>query len=372
MRSPWLPRRKRLHGDVDIGILSACEVIVKKSLGWILALGLLAGCEDGLVAETVGKWTGMDVPPAGVVATVNGAPIFLRQVEALSDINSPTLLWPQPVTYEELHADYAAGVNRLIVQALVREELTASGITVSDAEVLALEKMVSAGYDRAPGPDFDEVVEDAGIAPDLWREQLRARLELERWQKELAQGIHISVGEVEAYLAGHPEAGSLPAQVEYMRIRGPKETLEEMSKSGRTDTANLLARGLSVDSFAGAEAGMPRIWAEDLRNLQPGQASAMRQTGNSWGYVVLLERSEARAMTPLEAFTNVEGILIEQKLPAIFDEWLTRAVLRADIRVAGQFQPANVPRPERRPEVSSDFFGTVVEEPGATVEEGEE
>ena len=105
---------------------------MRKLLGLIPVLALLAGCENGSVAETAEKWAGMDAPGAGVVASVNGVPILLRQVEALSDINSPTLPWAQPASYEELRADYAANVNRLIVQNLIREELAASWIAVTD------------------------------------------------------------------------------------------------------------------------------------------------------------------------------------------------------------------------------------------------
>jgi hypothetical protein len=112
-----------------------------------------------------------------------------------------------------------------------------------------------------------------------------------------------------------------------------------------------------VDGFTGVEAGVPGMWAEELKKLAPGQASAVKQAGGSWAYVVLRERSAARLMTPLETFARVEAILTEQKLPAVFDQWLTRAVLSADIRIARQFQPGNTSRPSPAADIPGESAG---------------
>ncbi len=290
------------------------------------------------------------VPAHGVVATVNGTPLYLRQLEALADINAPTVAAAHNLSLEELRADYAANLNQLIVQALVRQELDERGLRVGDDETTRLESLISAGYKQSPGADFTPFIEDAGIAPDLWREQLRARLELERWQKELSSNTPVGEGEVEAYIAAHPEVRDIPERVEYLLLSGKdRETLEKALRTALKDDQALRDKGFDARRLRHALTGAPDVWHADLARMNEGQASAIRQVGTGWQCLILLRRHAARARTPVELYAHVEALLAEQKLPAAFDEWLTRAIMRADIRIAEPLLPANVTRPAPRP-----------------------
>ena len=199
----------------------------------VLALMLnLTGCDgpspeagsrpSGGAVERIKALLGMESAEPGVVATVDGIPIYLRQVEGLYDMTSLAPVEGRTVTLEEVRADYAECLRTLVEQVLIRRELAVRDRSVSDDDVLRLEETVSSGYDERPGPEFDPWIEDAGLAPDLWREQLRARLELERWQAELARSIAVGEEEVEAYVAAHPDEMVVPAQVEYLLVCGPR------------------------------------------------------------------------------------------------------------------------------------------------------
>lgn len=301
-------------------------------------------------AESVRDFVGADRARPGVVATVDGAPIYLRQVEALYDMNSVSPGEGRNVTLDEVRADYAAQLDTLIVQALIRKELAARNLSVDDADVRKLEALVSSGYDENPGPDFDPYIEDAGLAPDMWREQLRARLELERWQAELAKSLTVTAGDVESYIQAHPGEMTVPEQVDYLLVSGGRQAdVEAARKSDVVDPAALQARGLDVRRFRRPVGAVPDVWAKDLTELAAGHASPVRSTGTAWRYVAVIGRFPARARTAGEAYAHVEGLLTEKKLPEVFDAWLEQAVGRADIRMAGALLPRNVPKPAPRP-----------------------
>lgn len=319
----------------------------------------LAGCDGsssdagkrpaGGVVEWMRDALGVEGIASGVVATVDGVPIHLRQVEGLYDMSSLTPSEGHAPSMEEVRADYAECLRVLIKQALIRRELAARHMDVSEEDALRLEEAVSSGYDERPGPDFDRWIEDMGLVPDLWREQLRARLELERWQAELARSVTVGGEDVEAYAAAHPDEMVVPVQVEYLLASGPdKAKMEAARASGERDPAAMRARGLDVRRFRRSAAGVPDIWAKDMATLPPGGATPLRETGGTWRYAVFLGRQPERPRTPAEMYAYVEQRLMEQRLPEAFDAWLADALARAEVRMAESLLPRNAPRPAPR------------------------
>ena len=327
----------------------------------VLALMLnLTGCDgpspeagsrpSGGAVERIKALLGMESAEPGVVATVDGIPIYLRQVEGLYDMTSLAPVEGRTVTLEEVRADYAECLRTLVEQVLIRRELAVRDRSVSDDDVLRLEETVSSGYDERPGPEFDPWIEDAGLAPDLWREQLRARLELERWQAELARSIAVGEEEVEAYVAAHPDEMVVPAQVEYLLVSGKdKARVEAARKSGASDPAALRAEGLDVRRFRRSVESVPDIWGEELARAVPGGATPLRETGGSWRYAVLLDRQSDRPRTPAEMYAYAEERLMEQRLPEAFDAWLADALSRTKVRMAEPLLPHNARRPAPPP-----------------------
>lgn len=293
---------------------------------------------------------GVERAGPGVVATVDGIPIYLRQVEGLYDMTSLAPGEGRTVTLEEVRADYAECLRALIEQVLIRRELAARDRSVSDEDVLRLEETVSSGYDERPGPEFDHWIEDVGLAPDLWREQLRARLELERWQAELARSVAVGEDEVEAYVAAHPDEMAVPAQVEYLLVSGKgKARVEAARKSGTSDLVALRAEGLDVRRFLRSVGSVPDIWAEDLAQTAPGGATPTHEMGGSWRYAVLLKRQPERLRTPAEMYAYAEERLMEQRLPEAFDAWLADTLARTEVRMAASLLPHNARRPAPPP-----------------------
>lgn len=300
---------------------------------------------DGVV-ERLKDTLGVERAERGVVATVDGVPIYLRQVEGLYDMNSLSPGEGRVPTLEEVRADYAGCLRTLVEQALIRRELAARKLSVSDEDLFRLEEAVSSGYDERPGPDFDRWIEDVGLVPDLWREQLRARLELERWQAELARSVAVTGAEVESYVAAHPDEMVVPAQVEYLLVSGrDKAKVTALRAAGEKDPAALRAGGCDVRRFRRPAGGVPDIWARDMATLAPGGATPPRETGGAWRYAILLERQPERPRTPAEMYAYAEERLMEQRLPEVFDAWLADALARSEVRMAESLLPRNAPRP---------------------------
>lgn len=313
---------------------------------------------------------GFDRVEPGVVALVNGRPITLKQVEALYDMSTPALALGAANSLDRLRFDYAGCLRRLIMQSLIRQELEAAGLAVSEDDVRGLEELISSGYDVEAGPAFDRFIEEEGVHPDMWREQLRARLELERWRAELGRGVVVPESAVEEYVAAHPEVRELPEEVDCLLVSGSaKAAVAAARASGESDVPELRARGLDVRRFDGATSSVPEIWRETVSALSPGELSAEREIGGAWRYVVLLERRPPRARTPLEVYAHAERILTERNLPELFDQWLESALARSEIRMAGALTPASAPPPAPEPEAKPSAFPDEILATGAAGEE---
>lgn len=304
----------------------------------------------GAAVERLKSVFGVERPGPGVVATVDGAPIYLRQVEGLYDMRNLGANEGRTVTLDEVRADYAECLRTLIIQTLIRRELAALNQNVSDEDILRMEETVSSYYDERPGPDFDHWIEDAGLVPDLWREQLRARLELERWQAELGRSTSIGEADVEAYIAAHPDEMDMPAHVEYLLVSGrDKAGVDAMRQSRSRDLAALRAAGLEVRHLRRSVDSVPDSLAGELASLELGAVTALRQAGGDWQYVLLLSRQAKRPRTPAEMYTHAEERLMEKRLPEAFDAWLEDTLSRTHVRMVTSLMPHNAPRPAPPP-----------------------
>lgn len=304
----------------------------------------------GAAVERLKSLFGAERPGPGVVATVDGVPIYLRQVEGLYDMRNLGAGEGRTVTLEEVRADYAECLRTLIVQSLVRRELAALNQSVSDDDILRMEETVSSYYDERPGPDFDHWIEDAGLVPDLWREQLRARLELERWQTELSRSAAIGEADVEAYIAAHPDEMELPAHMEYLLVSGrDKAEVEAMRQSRSRDLAVLRAAGLEVRHLRRPVDSVPDTLASEFASLAVGGVTDLRQAGGDWQYALLLSRQARRPRTAAEMYTYAEERLMEKRLPEAFDAWLTDTLSRTQVRMVTSLMPHNAPRPAPTP-----------------------
>lgn len=303
---------------------------------------------------------GSDKNLPGVVAMVNGQPITLRQLETLYDMERAMLAEGTELELEELRAGYIMTLNTLIVQHLISQELKEQNLAVEPGVLESMEKELRADY---AGNEFEEQLQNDGIALDMWREQLLRRLELELWQKYLRQRTLVTEEEVSAWLDKNPEWKKEPATVTLSLVQGAeRKQVEAAHKNAFASTVNLEpvnaqehldalgiqqpASGeyptLVVHTYRLTEAQVPSYWREEVKGLRVGQSSAVQKEEGAYRYLVLHERGKERFVSGLELYGKVEKMLMEDRLEQVFDEWRTEAVLEADIRVAAQLLPGQL------------------------------
>lgn len=249
-------------------------------------------------------------PPAPLAATVNGQYVFLADYEQRVTQYEEALFEQgiDPNTEEgqgyfrEARQDVLEG---MIDTALIEQEATALGVTLTDEEV---EAQVQSDIDTGGGEAaFEEWLQVTGLTRDDYREMLRQSMISQR----VLEVVTADVGdETEQVHVRHIMVESVEAALE----------IQTLLQEGADFVA--LARERSIDLATkdnGGDLGwFPRGFvAVELENaafaLQPGQISAVIQLGEGYHIIQLVEREAAYPLSP--------EMQLDLRL-AIFDEWL--------------------------------------------------
>ena len=99
-----------------------------------------------LLACLISAWCLQTRLPEGVVATVNGEPVYLRTIQALLDgRTSAGGAWETP-SLKIMKSRYGDALGTLIVNALVRQELVRRKLAVNDEDMEKTLAEVRADY----------------------------------------------------------------------------------------------------------------------------------------------------------------------------------------------------------------------------------
>lgn len=277
----------------------------------------------------------------GVVARVNGEPIYLAQLEAKHDLKYLTGTINYSGSLERLQAEYGMALLEIVISKLVSQFLSAQGMAVSEQELDAAEAQVRADY---PEGAFEQMLVEEYIDLDLWREQLKATLHQEKlFQKVLRPQISIDYQEVDAYYRENIVDFYLRLRVCFLFIQGSdKESVKKVLEMSRAehDPAELDKRFdmVEVRGYTLYEDNIPADWRSLLEGLEPGQASdVLMRDGQEYQAMVLRERTPGRIVDLAQAYLLVERILVERKLQEAFDAWLAAAISAAQIEVNPRF-----------------------------------
>ncbi|MUM78411.1 peptidyl-prolyl cis-trans isomerase [Pseudodesulfovibrio sp. F-1] len=314
---------------------------------FILTLALLAGCSN--TADEI-----------GVVARVNGAPIYLSQLEFQHDQFQVDAVGGYVPSVENLKNEYGEILAELIVQELVVQELEKRDIGVSDHEMLKAEEEVRADY---PEGAFDQMLVEEYIDLKAWRLQLRNHLAMRKFfYQVLRPQIKIDYREAEQYYRDRISDFYLPESLRILVVRGPsreivgkaverflaeRDHLDLTTAFGEVETRDVMIR----------EERLSATWKNALTGVAPGQASGVLTDRFGFEALVLLERSPAKVLEPAQAYPLVENALVERKLHDAFDAWLDTAMARARISLSSHLLsseefPQLAPLPMSDPEDS--------------------
>ncbi|MEF2232052.1 MAG: peptidyl-prolyl cis-trans isomerase [Pseudodesulfovibrio sp.] len=279
----------------------------------------------------------------GIVARINGAPIYLSQLEFQHDQFLADTAGAYVPSVDKLKAEYGDILADLIVQELVVQKLERQDIPVTEHDLLKAEEEVRADY---PEGAFDQMLIEECIDLKSWRQQLRNHLAMRKfYQQVLRPQIKIDYKEAQEYYRGHISDYYLPESLRILVVRGPSREIVERAVEkylAEKDQVNLATVFGEVETreVVVREGGLSAAWKNAISGLQPGQSSGVLTDRFGFEALVLQERSPAKVLEPAQAYPLVEKALLESKLRTAFTQWLSTAVSNADIIVSSHLLPS--------------------------------
>ncbi|MFP4315864.1 MAG: SurA N-terminal domain-containing protein [Desulfovibrionales bacterium] len=288
-------------------------------------LFFLAGCSSG-------------TEDSGVVATVNGSPILLSQLEAKYDMSQLDGAGDPSPSVSRLRHEYGDILGDLIVQELIVQDLDKLGIGITELEVQDAEEEVRKDY-----PDqeaFEQVLIEEYIDLNFWRQQLRTKLAVERFFEEvLKPEVQLNVEEAKAYYNDHVNDFYLPPRIDFYVFRGQErdgvtKAVDDFTKDPDGERIKAAYPGLQVDRLKMREDRLPPTWHMALKELEPGQASMVFSDRSGFQVFVPIEYFPGKFLDPSTAYPLVERVLTERKMRDLFDQWLKESLENATIQVS--------------------------------------
>lgn len=297
---------------------------MKHLMTLLAALVLFTGCAP-------------DPNELGIVATVNGRPIYMSELEYMYDLEHMDEAKPSIPSVDEISREYGGIMAELIVQQLVYQELEKHGMSVTDEEVGAAEEDIRQDY---PGESFEQILVEEYIDLNNWREQLRYRVALEKFhQQVLRPTVKIGYDEAKAYYKDNLADFVLPERLRLVQVRGEKRAdvqaaAKDYLKTGNRTRVEEEHGAVDLREILIAAANLPPLWEHGVRNLKPGSVSNPIPANGGFEVLVYLKTVPAKVVPPGQAYTVIENILLQEKLKQAFDSWLEEALATAEIRIS--------------------------------------
>jgi hypothetical protein len=233
-------------------------------------------------------------------------------------------------------SEYGQALSELIIRELLAQTLAAKGLAVTDEELASAEANIRADY---PEGAFEEVLVEEYIDVNYWREELRARLAVEKFFAEvLRPGVSIDYREAERYYRDHVQDFHVPERVRFVRVGGPSRDVVENALESYKAGDSLEAVSADFEQISTREIVMRRDrltkdWSDALGGLKPGEASPVLTARRGFEALVFSEVIPAQTLDASQAYPLIERELLDQKLVAAFSAWLDGQMATADIAV---------------------------------------
>lgn len=271
--------------------------------------------------------------PLGVMATVNGEPITLQQVEALHDISGNILPLREKSEVHFLQEQYGDSLYTLIIYTLMSQELERLGLKVTEQDVLLAENEIKQDY---VGEDFEKSLQEEYLDIETWRQLMKQRLTFQRFQHHILRPkFTLSSDDIEEYYSKHCSEFFIPEKVEIIWYQEVENSQQRKSKHKDFDK-NDIEQG---DIIRVALDRLPEKMRQDLMKIKPGEYTPRRKEGEIYQYAFLRKRYPAHQADIIEAYSRIELILLEQKVEQAYEDWLEQVIPQAKIKVCPQFQP---------------------------------
>lgn len=294
------------------------QLFMKKRIVFFLMLALcFCACKE-------------QAPPAGVVATVNGEPVYLHSLQTLLDSRTAALGIPPRPSLDEMRNNYAQALSVLITHALVRQELEQKGISLHESDYAALMDDINRDFS---GESLDGVLDDSSIRKDDWQQLVRDYLALETFRRQvLLPGIKTDLDEVKAYYRQHEADFLVPASMNVCFVSSEKkEEVENICASAAKAAASDNPAVQCMDADAGE---LPAPWQNDAKNMKLFDCGKISEQYGAWRSMFVTRKDRERLAPLAEVYPLIDNILLAQKKDAAFDKWLESRIAASDIKVS--------------------------------------
>lgn len=275
---------------------------------------------------------------SGVVARVNGKPIYLDDLQFKHDITCLADPGSIGAGVGKLREDYGNILVEMIVLELVDQELDEKGLSVTEFEVKNAEKEVRDDY---PEGAFEQILVEECVDINDWRKLVRKKLALDKFRTMvLRPKIKITPQEAEEYYKEHITDFYYPSKLELVQVWGPNlEVVEKalsMYKSKKVPLDELQNKfeNMTIRQISIRKERLPDRWSRGLFNLKPGHASQVITADTGYEFLVYKRDLPPSMLEPSRAYPLVERVLLETKLTQAFNNWVERALGEAKLEVS--------------------------------------
>lgn len=279
-----------------------------------LSFWLLSGCTEH------------ELPP-GTVASVNGELISLHSLQTLLDSRSAALGIQSRVSVAEMQQNYRQALAILIAHTLVRQELAARNMEVSEKE---LNDAINQIKDDFGEESLSGFLAEAALREEEWRQLMRDHLALKTFTERILQpSIKISLDELRSFYEEHKKEFELPPSA-----------LVCYAASDSKSALEAWCRALADREFEPAPMGhcqevpiadLPLPWQGELTKLKSRSCGKIIEQENQWRVAGIIDKYNARLPELAEVFPIVENAILEQKKLAAFEKWLENKIAKARI-----------------------------------------
>jgi len=294
----------------------------------LLACFILSGCQN------------KNEEP-GVVARVNGKPIYLTQLEYKYDLSHEGNGEFVP-SVAQVSEEYGQILGDLIVQELVSQELEQRNIPVSAKELKDAENEVRSDY---PDDSFEQILIEEYIDINQWRSQLKYQLVMNKFYHDvLRPEIKIDYKVAENYYRTHLSDFYMPAGFRFVMVKGLSKDLVlkgvKLYREGLSPAEiSAKLREVSVREIWIRSGQIPAGWKALVDPLEVGEATSVITQKNEFLCLILKESKKATLLTPLQAYPAVEKVLLEKMLEEKFEAWLKDKIATSEIKISKELLP---------------------------------
>jgi len=280
---------------------------------------------------------GNDKSQTGVVARVNGVPVYLKDIE--SGFDSYFFEWadPLPPSAQELKNTYGQVLLDLILIELIRGELRARNLTVTKDEIMDVENDIRKDY---PQGEFEKMLIEEYIDLEYWRTRIGHKLMWEKFVDQILMAeVNIELDEITNYYYANILDFYIPDRLVFLYLGSIDQELVETALKELEDSRDFDILTNKFDNVFTAKYEMrvdqlPEYLAEDLRLLEQGQSSEIRQGGHEGFYALyLLEKKEEQLLKPHQVYNLIEKDILNQKLIQAFNIWFSDALDHSKIEI---------------------------------------